>query len=33
MAGARTAIAAGQYADYVAQTTEQWSAKRDIAGQ
>jgi queuine tRNA-ribosyltransferase len=33
MAGARAAIAAGQYADYVAQTTEQWSAKRDIASQ
>jgi queuine tRNA-ribosyltransferase len=33
MAGARAAIAAGQYADYAAQTTEQWSAKRDIASQ
>ena len=30
MAGARAAIAAGQYADYVARTTEQWSAKRDV---
>ncbi len=33
MAGARAAIAAGQFADYVAQTTEQWSAKRDIANE
>ena len=33
MAGARAAIAAGRFADYVAQTTEQWSAKRDIASQ
>jgi queuine tRNA-ribosyltransferase len=33
MAGARAAIAAGRYADYVAQTTEQWSAKRDIPAQ
>jgi queuine tRNA-ribosyltransferase len=33
MAGARAAIAAGQFTDYVAQTTEQWSAKRDIASQ
>ncbi len=33
MAGARAAIAAGRLADYVAQTTEQWSAKRDIASQ
>jgi queuine tRNA-ribosyltransferase len=30
MAGARAAIAAGRFADYVAQATEQWSAKRDI---
>jgi queuine tRNA-ribosyltransferase len=30
MAGARAAIAAGRFADYAAQTTEQWSAKRDI---
>jgi queuine tRNA-ribosyltransferase len=33
MAGARAAIAAGRWADYVAQTTEQWSARRDIASQ
>ncbi len=33
MAGARAAIAAGRFADYVAQSTEQWSAKRDIAAQ
>ena len=33
MAGARAAIAAGRFADYVAQTTEQCSAKRDIASQ
>jgi queuine tRNA-ribosyltransferase len=33
MAGARAAIAAGRLADYAAQTTEQWSAKRDIASQ
>ncbi len=31
MAGARAAIAAGRWTDYVAQTTEQWSAKRDLA--
>jgi queuine tRNA-ribosyltransferase len=31
MAGARAAIAAGRLTDYVAQTTEQWSSKRDIA--
>jgi queuine tRNA-ribosyltransferase len=30
MAGARAAIAAGRFADYCAQTKEQWSAKRDI---
>jgi queuine tRNA-ribosyltransferase len=30
MAGARAAIAAGRYADYVARTKEQWAAKRDI---
>jgi queuine tRNA-ribosyltransferase len=29
MAGARAAIAAGRYADYVAATKEQWAAKRD----
>ena len=29
MAGARSAIAAGRFADYVAQTKEQWTAKRD----
>jgi queuine tRNA-ribosyltransferase len=33
MAGTRAAIAAGGFADYVAQTTEQWSAKRDTASQ
>ena len=33
MAGARAAIAAGRFADHVAQTTEQWSAKRDIRAQ
>ena len=33
MAGARAAIASGRFADYVAQTTEQWSARRDIASQ
>ena len=30
MAGARAAIAAGRFADYVAQTTQQWTAKRDM---
>ncbi|MGA2894102.1 MAG: tRNA guanosine(34) transglycosylase Tgt [Xanthobacteraceae bacterium] len=30
MAGARSAIAAGRYADYVANTKEQWAAKRDL---
>ena len=30
MAGARAAIAAGRYADYVAQAKEQWTAKRDL---
>ena len=30
MAGARAAIAAGRFADYVAQTKEQWAGKRDI---
>jgi queuine tRNA-ribosyltransferase len=30
MAGARAAIAERRFADYVAQTTERWSAKRDI---
>ena len=30
MTGARAAIAAGRFADYVAQSTEQWTAKRDI---
>jgi queuine tRNA-ribosyltransferase len=29
MAGARSAIAGGRFADYVAQTREQWVAKRD----
>ena len=29
MAGARTAIAAGRFADYLAQSREQWAAKRD----
>jgi queuine tRNA-ribosyltransferase len=33
MAGARAAIATGRFAGYVAQTTKQWSAKRDIASQ
>jgi queuine tRNA-ribosyltransferase len=31
MAGARAAIAAGRYADYVAKTKEQWVAKRDVS--
>ncbi len=31
MAGARGAIAAGRFADYAAQTVEQWAAKRDLA--
>ncbi len=31
VAGARTAIAAGRYADYVAQTKQQWQAKDDIS--
>jgi queuine tRNA-ribosyltransferase len=31
MTGARAAIAAGRFADYVAQTEEQWAAKRDVA--
>jgi len=31
MAGARAAIAAGRYADYVAETRQAWTAKRDIA--
>jgi queuine tRNA-ribosyltransferase len=30
MAGARAAIAAGRFADYVGETKEQWSAKRDL---
>ncbi|MGB7100043.1 MAG: tRNA guanosine(34) transglycosylase Tgt [Xanthobacteraceae bacterium] len=30
MAGARTAIGAGRFADYAAATREQWGAKRDI---
>jgi len=30
MAGARTAIAEGRYADYVAKTKEQWAAKGDV---
>jgi queuine tRNA-ribosyltransferase len=30
MAGARAAIAGGRFADYVAETTEQWSAKADL---
>ncbi|MFY9694232.1 MAG: tRNA guanosine(34) transglycosylase Tgt, partial [Xanthobacteraceae bacterium] len=33
MAGARAAIAAGRFADYIAQTTEQWLAKRDVASE
>jgi queuine tRNA-ribosyltransferase len=32
MAGARAAIAAGRFADYAAQTKEQWAAKRDLEG-
>jgi queuine tRNA-ribosyltransferase len=32
VAGARAAITAGRFADYVAQTKEQWTAKRDIEG-
>src|SRR5580700_7805516 len=32
MAGARTAIAAGRFADYLAQTREQWAAKDDRQG-
>jgi queuine tRNA-ribosyltransferase len=31
VAGARTAIAAGRFADYAAETTAQWQAKHDIA--
>ena len=31
VAGARTAIAAGRYADYVAQTKQKWQAKDDIS--
>jgi len=31
VAGARAAIAAGRYADYVAQSREQWESKRDVA--
>jgi queuine tRNA-ribosyltransferase len=30
MAGARAAIAAGRYADYVGKTKERWAAKRDL---
>ena len=30
MAGARAATAAGRFADYVAQTKEQWAGKRDL---
>jgi queuine tRNA-ribosyltransferase len=30
MAGARAAIAAGRFADYAAQTKEQWAARRDL---
>ena len=30
MAGARAAIAAGRFTDYLAQTKEQWNAQRDI---
>jgi queuine tRNA-ribosyltransferase len=32
VAGARDAIIAGHFADYAAQTREQWTAKRDVAG-
>jgi queuine tRNA-ribosyltransferase len=31
-AGARAAIAAGRFADYVAKVEEQWAAKRDLGG-
>jgi queuine tRNA-ribosyltransferase len=31
MAGARAAIACGQFADFRAQTAEQWAAKRDLS--
>ena len=31
VAGARTAIAASRYADYVAQTKQKWQAKDDIS--
>jgi queuine tRNA-ribosyltransferase len=30
VAGARAAIAAGRFADYLAQIREQWQARRDI---
>jgi len=33
MAGARAAIAAGRFADYMAQTEQGWSAKRDVSAQ
>jgi queuine tRNA-ribosyltransferase len=32
VAGARAAIMAGRFDDYLAQTREQWSAKRDVQG-
>ena len=30
MAGARAAITAGRYEDFVAETKEQWAARRDV---
>ncbi|MGO9818732.1 MAG: tRNA-guanine transglycosylase, partial [Acidocella sp.] len=33
MAGARAAISAGRFADYVAETKEQWITKRDVREQ
>ncbi|MGA8816849.1 MAG: tRNA-guanine transglycosylase, partial [Xanthobacteraceae bacterium] len=32
VAGARAAIAAGRYADFVAQTKQQWQVKNDLEG-
>jgi queuine tRNA-ribosyltransferase len=33
VAGARAAVMAGRFADYAAQTREQWMTKRDLAGE
>jgi queuine tRNA-ribosyltransferase len=33
MAGARAAIATGRFADYAAQTEQEWSKKRDLSAQ